>query len=130
MTEQRKRMKICSHCRKLIPDTATCNCKPKRVLSEHELAEKKIFNSKRWKDFRLSILRRDGGYCQRCWIKFRYIQSTNIQVHHIKPRKYNKDLWFEPSNCIALCQTCNTQIGIKEELDFIPTTIKNREFNL
>lgn len=122
--------KFCS-CGKLIPKTERCECKKQEDRMRNKLRriqnpeEKKFFNSKEWKDTRKSVIKRDGGVCQRCLIKSKGVITTNnLEVHHIKPRvKYNgkngyPDLRYDESNLITLCKSCNTHLYIREELDF------------
>ena len=115
------RMSFCLRCGKLHPDTEKCSCY-KQVQRERndskDPAMKKLFNSTRWKKFRKSIIERDGASCQRCLIKYNIITTDNLQVHHVKPRTKYPELMFEKTNCITLCQSCNTQLGIRETLDF------------
>lgn len=86
--------------------------------------EKKFFNSTRWKKLRKSVIKRDNEACQRCLIKNNFFTTDNLQVHNIKPRvKYKgvngyPDLRFDESNLVTLCQSCNTHLYIREELDF------------
>lgn len=121
--------KFCS-CGKIILKTEKCECKKQedKIRNKYRRAqnpeEKKFFNSKRWKDTRKSVIKRDGASCQRCLIKYNIITTANLQVHHVKPRvKYNgkngyPDLRFEEGNLVTLCQACNTHLYIRENLDF------------
>ena len=115
------RMKLCS-CGKAIPDTAVCDvCRKqaqKRSNQNKDPQMKKLLNSKRWKDVRTRVIKRDKGICIRCMFTRNYVEKNNLQVHHIKPRNKYPELMFEESNLITLCQSCNTHIGTKEQLDF------------
>lgn len=117
------RMKICT-CGKLIPVNDRCECKREadrarnKRKDERNPDEKKFFNSMRWKKLRKSIISRDGGHCQRCVYKYNVITSDNLQVHHIKPRVHYPEFRYDENNLITLCQSCNTQLGINDELDF------------
>ncbi|WP_078548818.1 hypothetical protein [Litchfieldia alkalitelluris] len=85
MNEKRKgqRLKFCN-CGKVIPLTEECECKKeaarlrnkRRVQMKPE--EKKFFNSKSWKYTRLSVIKRDGGYCQRCLIKYNFVTTQQF----------------------------------------------------
>jgi len=117
--------KFCS-CGKLIGFNETCSCKSNKNRNEYQRnyyqknkETLKPLSSARWKRLRPLIIKRDKGYCQRCFIKFNVINSSNLQVHHIKPRIEYPHLMFEESNLITVCKTCNLQIGLKE-LDFEP----------
>lgn len=114
---------ICS-CGKRIAHGTTCECKKEarrlRNLEKDKQKpdEKKFFNSKRWKVLRKRIIERDGACCQRCLNKYNIVTTSSLQVHHIKPRVKYDELKYEPSNLVTLCQTCNTQLGTAEQLDF------------
>ncbi|WP_164745599.1 HNH endonuclease [Neobacillus mesonae] len=116
--------KICSNCGKVIPYTATCECKKKAnrlrnaEKDKRKPEEKKFFNSTRWKKLRKRIMDRDGGYCQRCLIKYNIITTSSLEAHHIKPRNKYPELRWNVDNLVTLCKSCNTSIGTKEELDF------------
>lgn len=128
-----KNLKVCS-CGRRIEFNAVCPCRTNDSRNEYQrnYYEKnkdilKPLNSVRWKKLRVLVIKRDNGCCQRCLIKFGIITSTNLQVHHIKPRIDYPELIFEESNLITTCKTCNLQIGLKE-LDFEPT-IKLEEYD-
>jgi 5-methylcytosine-specific restriction enzyme A len=118
------RTKICSYCNKRVEYTATCECiKGIKRQRSKEKAERthemhKVLKSAKWKHFRLSIIKRDGEVCQRCLIKYNIVTKDWLEVHHIKPRIKYPELTFERINVVTLCKSCNTQLGIQEELDF------------
>lgn len=113
--------KVCGSCGRIIDHNKDCGCY-KRTEYQKQYNEKNPQNSElrssRWSDKRKFIIRRDGGVCQRCLIKFGKVNNHNLQVHHIKPRIKYPDLMYEDSNLICICKTCNLQLGTKEELDF------------
>lgn len=126
--------KFCS-CGKLIPMNEECSCKKKsrnEYKKEYNKKNKDIHSpltSTRWKKLRSIIINRDNGCCQRCLVKFSYINSSNLQVHHIKPRIEFPELMFDPNNLLTLCSTCNSQLGTND-LDFKPTTdLDNIDFD-
>ncbi len=49
--------------------------------------------------------------------KNKYYVTSNLQVHHIKPRSDYPELVYEHSNLVTLCQSCNTSLG-KKGIDF------------
>lgn len=109
----------CTGCLKFIPMGTRCRCrkrnKPKREPNEVD----KLRNSDRWKrKKRPHIIRRDRAHCQRCLIKYGIIESSKVTVHHIKPASKYPELFFDDSNLITLCDTCNKQLGTVEQLDF------------
>lgn len=58
-------------------------------------------NSQRYKDWRMSVFKRDGFHCVVCGSK------DDIQAHHIDSWKNNKELRYETKNGITLCRTCH-----------------------
>jgi 5-methylcytosine-specific restriction endonuclease McrA len=118
-----QKLKLCP-CGKRIPFTSTCECHKERVrqsnkdyLKRHGDAAK-VLTTAKWSKKRKMIILRDKGHCQRCLIKYNFINADTLQVHHIKPRIEFPELIFEDSNLITLCKRCNLQLGSKPELDF------------
>ena len=115
--------KICSRCGKVVGRSSECDClkkvrrvKPTQVVKE---GEDLIYKYKyKWWKLREEIIKRDNGYCQRCWNKYGILNDQKLEVHHIKPRSKYPELTFEESNLVTICRTCNAQLGTKEELDF------------
>jgi 5-methylcytosine-specific restriction endonuclease McrA len=60
-------------------------------------------NSQRYKDWRISVFQRDRYRCQKCGTQ------KDIQAHHIKSWKNNKDLRYVVSNGITLCRKCHLE---------------------
>lgn len=60
-------------------------------------------SSQRYKDWRLAVFARDGFICQKCGSR------KNIQAHHIKAWKSNKELRYEVNNGITLCRRCHLE---------------------
>ena len=113
---------ICGRCNQLVKGPASkCPCKKKnpKKKSKEERERNKVITSYKWGKFRKQIIERDEEHCQRCFIKYDYNETANLVVHHIKPRLKSLELIFEATNCVTLCRLCNTQLGTKEELDFI-----------
>lgn len=121
--------KTCS-CGRVIGFNETCKCKQNKTSrNNYQKAyyQKnkdilKPLTSARWRKLRSLIIKRDGGYCQRCFIKYGIINGDQLQVHHIKPRIEFPELMWEESNLITVCKTCNLQLGTDGKLDFTPTT--------
>jgi len=128
---------LCGRCGKYYDFNKQCSCSEKNTRNEYQkqyYAKNRDVQlplmSRRWAKKRKFIINRDGGYCQRCFVKFRVINDGKLQVHHIKPRSKYPELMYEDSNLITLCQTCNLEIGVKEELDFKREIIEEKDFNL
>ena len=125
------------HCGRFVDYNSICVCKENKNRNAYQRSyyEKnkellKPLSSTRWRKLRSLIIKRDQGYCQRCFGKYKVITSTNLQVHHIKPRIDFPELMFEESNLITVCKTCNLELGVSGELDFEPSiNLKEFEFD-
>ena len=115
--------KICNKCGKIIGYTEECHCKKnkKRLKPQIQEVEKEDLITKhkyKWWKLRDEIIKRDDGFCQRCYYKYNILNDKRLEVHHIKSRKNYPELTFDKSNLITICRTCNAQVGTKDELDF------------
>lgn len=123
------RKKICSRCGKIINEGEKCNCQQSTFYNNKKSTkEKDLIHSKRWRDKRKTIIKRDG-VCVRCFIKYKIINSDDLTVHHIKSRKNHPELMFDDENLVCLCSTCNKQLGTKDKLDFEWDANKYKEIN-
>lgn len=70
---------------------------------------KSFYNSKEWKEKRLSILKRDNYECQDCKQKGKLTTSYDavLEIDHIKELKEYPELKLEDSNLRTLCRTCH-----------------------
>lgn len=77
---------------------------------------KKIYNSKLWKNKRISILSRDRWECQDCLKRVKageqlpgYDSKIHraVTVHHIKELKDYPELALNDENLISLCAKCH-----------------------
>ncbi|MGE7586485.1 HNH endonuclease [Peribacillus sp. NPDC101480] len=119
--------KFCGGCGKRIDVNSVCECRKKAAAEGSKRSKDKFkqnhpevykaINSKRWRDKRLHIIRRDKGHCQRCKIRFSLINTDNLEVHHIKAKTLFPEKIFEDLNLITLCRTCNLQLG-QNGIDF------------
>lgn len=110
----------CSH-GKLIPLGTTCDCNKQTVarIKREPSDVDKLRNTHRWKRIvQPRIIERDGCVCQRCLIKYGIITTSKLSAHHIKPASKYIELFFDESNLVCLCMTCNRQLGTREQLDF------------
>lgn len=122
------RKAICYYCNQ-IADLTTHYCDGMKQKKEKYNATKREYYknnketlkplmTKRWAKFRLHIISRDNGMCQRCFIKYGIINGDILQVHHIKSRAHYPELIYDEDNVITTCQTCNLQLGTSDKLDF------------
>lgn len=126
------RKKICSRCGKIIGEGTQCSCREKapiRYCNNNYSKRDDEIHSKRWREKRSQIIRRDRYVCQRCFIKYKVINTDELTVHHILSRKNHPELMYEDSNLICLCATCNKQLGTKDKLDFEWDAEKYAEIN-
>lgn len=125
-------LKVCGHCGRKHDINKDCECKQQRdgeyrkhkaeyqrKYEEENPEVVKPLKTARWRRFRNRIISRDGGHCQRCFIKYGIVNSNNLHVHHIQARIKRPDLIFEPTNTITLCASCNYELGTGD-LDFEP----------
>ena len=59
-------------------------------------------NSKRWRDFRVSLLKEADYRCELCGGYFRGKKSKNLQIHHLFPEDYES---LNPVDFSVLCST-------------------------
>lgn len=115
---------ICPYCHKIV-DKYTHDCPVKKekdnqqakIYRQNEKWSAKELSSQRWRNFRKDIILRDGGVCQRCKYLLGLNNSSQLEIHHIKPRIKFPDLMYDESNVITLCKQCNDHLGLNG-LDF------------
>lgn len=124
----------CNYCHKMILQSGQHECpnKPKRKvkataeMTELEQLIHKYTKSGRWARKRDWIRKRDGEYCQRCWIKYGMAvtkDDAQLDVHHIyavinMSMEQVQQLFFDDNNLVTVCHTCNMQLGTSNKLDF------------
>lgn len=133
------KMKICS-CGKRINFNSICDCQKKISKQKKNQYQRKYYNKnkdtlklltqKKWRDLRKTIIYRDKGLCQRCLIKYKKINSNEIQVHHIKSRLNYPELMYDKDNLLTVCKSCNLELGTSDKLDFDLPDRDEIEFNL
>ncbi len=62
-----------------------------------------VIKSRRWKNLRMIVLRRDGFACVECGARGR------LEVDHVEPVRTHPELSFEVTNLQALCPACHTR---------------------
>jgi 5-methylcytosine-specific restriction endonuclease McrA len=128
MKTERTRYKLCKCGRKIAHNEECCVKKNNFSKQSFKNVEEsvKLMNTTRWRKLRKRILERDDFHCQRCFIKYKILTKTNLEVHHIKPRHKYPELVYDETNLVTICKTCNLQIGTEETLDFefTPTNIE------
>ena len=72
------------------------------------MTSKQFRNSKKWKDKRLYILKRDAYKCQECR---KYLMNVDaFHVHHIIAIDDNWDLRLKNDNLTSLCTACHSRV--------------------
>lgn len=66
-----------------------------------------FYKTKKWRDKRDSILRRDGYLCQHCKKYGKEVEATT--VHHIKHRDEYPELAYDSDNLVSLCYKCHAK---------------------
>lgn len=115
------RKKICNRCGRIIKDGDICCAPPRKTISNRQKDSDKMLRTVKWSKTRKSVLERDKYMCQRCLIKFDIINTEDLTVHHIKSRKEYPELFYELTNLVCLCRTCNLQLereDLNHQLDF------------
>lgn len=121
-------LRQCKICKRKVPLNEKCECEIKDKKQKRNEYSKdyykdnkdeinKIKNAK-WSRLRKLVIERDGGYCQRCYVKYQTFTTENLQVHHIKPRIEFPELVYDDKNLITLCRQCNIELGTRHTLDF------------
>ena len=64
---------------------------------------KRIRQTKKYKEFRKQVLKRDDNKCVQCG------NTENLQIHHIKSTKDYPDLIMEFNNVQTLCLLCHSK---------------------
>lgn len=117
--------KKCPYCHKYYDSNENHMC-PKKLAHQRKQEKQHreatfeanaVLHKAKWPRFRRRIITRDGGYCQRCWIKYHRYTFDQLEVHHIKPRIKYPELAFDPDNCVTLCKSCNDELGL-DGIDF------------
>ena len=67
----------------------------------------KIRWSKKSKDFRNEVFKRDGYTCKFCGRKRKVGDRVFLNIHHIKSFAVHKELRFDMNNVITLCVECH-----------------------
>ncbi|MCC5961579.1 MAG: HNH endonuclease [Rhodobacteraceae bacterium] len=80
-----------------------------------------VTKTKRWRNLRPLILRRDGFACVSCGARGR------LEVDHIKPVRTHPELSFEAGNLQCLCPACHTR-KTRVECGHKPTSPERQEW--
>ena len=67
-----------------------------------------IYRSRRWRNFRQSVMARDEFQCQECKRYGRIKQAQT--VHHIEHAEDAPERFYDMSNCISVCNDCHNRL--------------------
>ncbi|MBZ4221923.1 HNH endonuclease [Bacillus wiedmannii] len=75
-----------------------------------------FYKTKRWKNKRINVLKRDSYQCQECKRYGKNKEATT--VHHIHPLRNRPELRLTSSNLVSLCGRCHDKMHdrISDEL--------------
>ena len=104
----------CSSCGQMYELNSKCDCR-KRYNKQRSDG---FYTTKKWRTLRAKVIKRDEAHCQRCIAKHNIVITSQLEVHHIKPRSTYEHLQYEPTNLVTLCKSCNLELGVQEQLDF------------
>lgn len=85
--------------------TKSCGCQagPKPSQPNPELTDKSYRHTTHMRAWRNKVLERNNYTCQKCGNK------RNLEAHHILGFSKNKELVYEVSNGVTLCEKCHTK---------------------
>ena len=110
--------KLCNKCGRRYPSNSKC-CNT--YQKKEDIEKKKVYNSTRWRKLRLDKLR-EYPYCIRCFDKWGYLQTDNLELHHILSLGHYPQYKFDTGNLAIICRTCNLELGDSNKIDFsLPT---------
>ena len=84
--------------------------KKEKERIKKQLKKGTIYRTKRYRDWRTKIFKRDRYTCQLCEKVGGYIEA-----HHIKLKSVFPELIFSPTNGITLCGKCHKSIHREDE---------------
>ena len=74
------------------------------------------YNNSEWRYLRMEVLKRDGYQCCQCGITANE-SGFPLEIHHIIPPKGNKELFYNPDNCVTLCKFCHARVTQEEVME-------------
>lgn len=87
-----------------------------QIASKIHRSGNHILDSVEWKTLRAKVIAKYSGKCMCCGVVPK--KKTDINVDHIKPRKYHPELTFAFDNLQVLCNRCNKDKGNTRETDY------------
>lgn len=112
-----EKLRRCGGCGKSIPYSSVCECQ-RKDSRKRDKEKDKVIHSYKWQRLRDRVVKRDGGICLRCYGKYGVVNSSDLTVHHIKSREHYPELTWDIDNLICICRSCNSELGIRDKLDF------------
>ena len=127
--------RVCPRCGKLVDYHHNCAPPYKRKYNNND-PERKIRNGIRWQRKRNEIKKRDGGIDQIAAHGLDgapYIQTRNLQVHHIIPLEERPDLAYDDDNLITVSprthELAENNIISRDQLRAIVRELNEKEFS-
>lgn len=126
---------VCQRCHRLVKRDHVCTVK-RDVYNRRDQSNKRLRSTARWTKLSKLIKQRDGGVDQAAingLLGKPYIDSRNLEVHHITPLSEDMSKAYDPNNLITL-SSASHKLAESGELDadkLREIAIKNtRESNL
>ncbi len=85
-------------------------------ITDYRNWKEKIRKSFKYKEWVLSVFKRDNYTCQKCGVRSGNGKTVYLEAHHIKSFKNHPDLRFDISNGQTLCKECHKEISKKQML--------------
>jgi len=97
-------------------DESKCDCWLPNITEKNmfcavdRLEKRRTRTTKEYREWRESVLERDGSICQEC-----KAENTKLHVHHIKEYSKFPEGRLDIDNGISLCKKCHKKIHRKKE---------------
>jgi 5-methylcytosine-specific restriction endonuclease McrA len=95
---------------------ASLTLTPNEIAANLRVASDGFLASPEWKAVRLQALERYGRICCKCGASPKW--AGDINVDHIKPRKFFPELSLDIGNLQPLCRRCNKRKGNGPAVDY------------
>ena len=94
-------------------NTRSCGCLQFEIAyqgihfrNKQQKEKDKLRNTKKYKNWRISVFRRDNNICQICNNHF---ETADLRAHHLLAFSKHKDLRYKKNNGITLCVGCHNK---------------------
>lgn len=109
-------LKSCKYCGRIHDSKHRCIAMPINK-SRHTKEHDKFFKSYKWQKLRAMVLK-EYPYCERCWSKYKRINTDNLQGHHLLSYAHYPECALDYLNIAILCGECNNEIDATDIVDW------------